>query len=280
MNQELKQRLMGAIVVTALAAIFIPMLFDDPIDKGGQSVTELQIPPPPSHLEATSSKLPNSTKQVFETPDSESETMINANEEMDTSSESFPPSEVSPEDEALPETVQESSQKTTKKNRQNENNITLDTGVIDEKNRVITPKNTRQVIKPNPVEQEPVIINEPTSKEVPTKPTPPTPKTVVKSPAPITNGNTETSASNPVKVKTELSRWTLQAGSFSKKENAVALLESLKKQGLPVTLDTVNGPNNSPFYRLRVGSTLDKKTALEMKAKLDNQKIPSLMISE
>ena len=33
MNQELKQRLIGAVVVTALAAIFIPMLFDDPVDN-------------------------------------------------------------------------------------------------------------------------------------------------------------------------------------------------------------------------------------------------------
>ena len=97
---------------------------------------------------------------------------------------------------------------------------------------------------------------------------------------PIPTGNTETLVNNPVKVKTELSRWTLQAGSFSKKENAVALLESLKKQGLPATLDMVNGPNNSPFYRLRVGPTLDKKRALEMKAKLDDQKIQSLLISE
>ena len=280
MNQELKQRLMGAIVVTALAAIFIPMLFDDPIDRGGQSVTEIQIPPPPSNLDAASSKLPNSAKQVLETPDSESETMINATEETDLSSETLPPSEVSPEDEALAERVQESSQNPSQKTAAHENNIALDTGVIDEQNRVISAKNTHKVIKPNPVEQEQVTISEAKIKEIPKKPTPPTPKTVVKSPAPITYGNTETYASNPVKVKTELSRWTLQAGSFSKKENAVALLETLKKQGLPATLDTVNGPNNSPFYRLRVGPTLDKKRALEMKAKLDDQKIQSLLISE
>ena len=281
MNQELKQRLMGAIVVTALAAIFIPMLFDDPIDKGGQSVTELQIPTPPSTLDTTSSKLPNSAKQVLETPDSESESMINAHEETELSSETLPPSEVSPEDEALAESsAQESTQTPTQKSLAHENNIALDTGVVDEQNRVITPKNTHKVIKPNPVEQVPVVTSEAPIKEIPKKPTPPTPKTVVKSPAPIPADNTEALVSNPVKVKTELSRWTLQAGSFSKKENAVALLETLKKQGLPATLDTVNGPNNSPFYRLRVGPTLDKKRALEMKAKLDDQKIQSLLISE
>lgn len=158
MNQELKQRLMGAIVVTALAAIFIPMLFDDPIDRGGQSVTEIQIPPPPSNLDAASSKLPNSAKQVLETPDSESETMINATEETDLSSETLPPSEVSPEDEALAERAQESSQNPPPKTPAHENNIALDTGVVDEQNRVITPKNTHKVIKPSPVEQEQVTI--------------------------------------------------------------------------------------------------------------------------
>jgi DedD protein len=44
MNQELKQRLIAAVVVTALAAIFIPMLFDDPVDNSGQLVSELVIP--------------------------------------------------------------------------------------------------------------------------------------------------------------------------------------------------------------------------------------------
>ena len=47
MNQELKHRLIGAVVVTALATIFIPMLFDDPIDDTGQLVSELKIPTEP-----------------------------------------------------------------------------------------------------------------------------------------------------------------------------------------------------------------------------------------
>lgn len=47
MTNELKQRLVGATVITALAAIFLPMLFDDPVKESSQVVNELDIPTPP-----------------------------------------------------------------------------------------------------------------------------------------------------------------------------------------------------------------------------------------
>jgi DedD protein len=84
----------------------------------------------------------------------------------------------------------------------------------------------------------------------------------------------------PAKSSPELSRWTIQAGTFSKKENAVSLMETLRKQGLPVTLEATKGSGNTPLYRLKVGPSLDKKRAVEMKAKLDSQKIQSILIAE
>ncbi len=47
MDQDLKQRLVGAVVITALAAIFVPMIFDDPIDESGKMISELTIPDEP-----------------------------------------------------------------------------------------------------------------------------------------------------------------------------------------------------------------------------------------
>ena len=256
MNPELKQRLIGAVVVTALAAIFIPMLFDDPIDRSGQTVTELEIPSPASNAEETvASKLPNNAQQVLETPNSASETLINTNTETEIESETLPPSELSAEDEQLAEA--------------NNPSMPLDTGMVDEQNRIIEPKTNTPSTKPITTDLEPIVTNTPAKESVK--------KPVQSNPKPVVN---EVIIPTPTKPKSSLSRWTLQAGSFSKKENAVALLESLKKQGLPATLDTVNGPYNSPFYRLRVGPTLDKKRALDMKAILDNQKIQSLLIAE
>ncbi len=47
MDHDLKQRIIGAVVITALAAIFLPMLFDEPVDESEQTMSELKIPPVP-----------------------------------------------------------------------------------------------------------------------------------------------------------------------------------------------------------------------------------------
>ena len=44
-DDELKNRIAGAVVVTILAVIFLPMLFDDPDAEKIQEVSELGIPP-------------------------------------------------------------------------------------------------------------------------------------------------------------------------------------------------------------------------------------------
>ncbi len=63
MDQELKQRLIGAVVITALAAIFVPMLFDDPIEESGQMVNELTLPKPPVEAFAkTAERLPEDSR--------------------------------------------------------------------------------------------------------------------------------------------------------------------------------------------------------------------------
>jgi DedD protein len=78
MNQELKHRLIGAVVVTALAAIFIPMLFEDPIDDTGRLVSELAIPAEPGNsAEAPENKAPASLDQALETPSGESGQPVN-----------------------------------------------------------------------------------------------------------------------------------------------------------------------------------------------------------
>ena len=70
MEQGFKQRLVGAIVITSLAAIFVPMLFDDPIDETGKLISELKIPDAPGKsLDADSASLPNSIDEVIMLPE-------------------------------------------------------------------------------------------------------------------------------------------------------------------------------------------------------------------
>jgi len=66
MEQDLKQRLVGAVVITSLAAIFVPMLFDDPIDETGKMISELSMPQVPE--KAFDAKLPKSANDVISLP--------------------------------------------------------------------------------------------------------------------------------------------------------------------------------------------------------------------
>jgi len=68
MDQELKQRIVGAIVITSLAVIFVPMLFDDPIDQSGEMIGELEIPKLPIQNNSRLSSTPQSIDDVISLP--------------------------------------------------------------------------------------------------------------------------------------------------------------------------------------------------------------------
>jgi len=268
MNHELRQRLIGAVVVTALAAIFIPMLFDDPIDNSGQKVSELVIPATPVNTgEESANKLPTGANQVLNTPDAEPETVVNTEEEAELSTDKQRPSDepLGGETEVNAEEGVDESEQAMDEPENDRSSASLDTGVVAEtKKPVKTQKtadeseHTQQKSTPKPVLEADGVAA--------------TAKKPVK--------KTEKTVSKPSKSNSELGRWFIQAGSFSKKENAMSLMSTLRKQGLPVTLEVTKGSSNAPLYRLKVGPSLDKKRAAEMKAKLDSQKISSILIAE
>ena len=86
-------------------------------------------------------------------------------------------------------------------------------------------------------------------------------------------------STQPTPIKTSPSRWYIQVGSFTKKENATILLEGLQKQGLPALLDPVQ-TDKGISYRLRVGPELDGKKAAAMKRRMDEQGIKSFLVAE
>ncbi|MEI6541874.1 MAG: SPOR domain-containing protein [Methylococcales bacterium] len=288
MNPELKQRLIGAIVVTALAAIFIPMLFDDPIDNSGQSVTALNIPATPDVTgEVSANKLPTSADQVLNAPTTKPEKIVETNEEAELSaSRSSSPTE-SMGDESGSGNTDENGRGQFDEPIDHNSANSLDTGVVGEKNKPPKPRKPKtkseptQIIAPfeQPVEKNTVI--EPTAKPLKRSQLSAI-KPIQKETQPFSADviNTEKPVNNSTKPKPEFNRWIIQAGTFSKKENAIALMETIHKQGLPATISTTNGPNNTILYRLKVGPTLDKKHAIEMKEKLDSQKIQSIIVGE
>ncbi len=68
MDPTLKQRIIGVVVITSLAAIFVPMLFDDPIDDSGKMISELEIPAMPDQPFQSELEIPESKSQILELP--------------------------------------------------------------------------------------------------------------------------------------------------------------------------------------------------------------------
>ncbi len=282
MNQELKQRLIGAVVVTALAAIFIPMLFDDPVDNSGQSVSELVIPATPVNTgEESANKLPTNANQVLNAPDAGSEKVVNTEEEAELSPDNQLSQDASLNNE--PEADMAEGEEPAGDVPINDGSSTaLDTGAANKTNKSVK---TQKALSGTKATQEPPLeadIGSETPKKSVKKAEAAASKPAEKVNALITSmdNTTDKTVVKPVTSKSELSRWTLQAGTFSKKENAVTLVDKLRKQGLPVTMDMSKGAGNTTLYRVKVGPTLDKKRALEMKAKMDSQKIQSLLVAE
>ena len=277
MNQELKQRLIGAVVVTALAAIFVPMLFDDTVDNSGQAVSELVIPATPVNTgEESANKLPTSANQVLNAPDGSSKTVINTEEESELSTNKQLPSDEPLDDEPVIES-EEGVEQPVDEPVIDKSSTPLDTGVVDETNK---PVKAKQKPTPKPPLETDAVVATPKKPVKKTETITTKPAAKAKPLTAATVNKTEKPVIKPAKSSSELSRWTIQAGTFSKKENAVSLMETLRKQGFPVTLETTKRAGNTPLYRLKVGPALEKKRAVEMKAKLDSQKIQSILIAE
>jgi DedD protein len=323
MNQELKHRLIGAVVITALATIFIPMLFDDPIDDTGQAVSELRIPADPAAAGAAAeNKSPTSIDQVIENPEGDS--AVSGQDSNDISG-----TEPSGSDEAGPEETEQAGNESQNKDKASdasdegmgqyaEEDVThagdspenaskldqetpsMDTGVIEQAKNSPNPEKAsdsadnsqnaggssqpraektvndnivmapaKKIVKDSPViAQKPVAVQHSVNKPTASLSAIDEPKK-----------SAGKAAELPKKAGQEMVRWYLQAGSFGRKENAISQFDLLKKQGLPVLLETVK-TDKGDLYRIKVGPELSKKRAADMKVKLENQKIKAMMIAE
>ena len=319
MNQELKHRLIGAVVITALATIFIPMLFDDPIDDTGQVVSELKIPADTaSSGGAAENKSPTSIDQVIAKTDGDS--ALPEQEPDDISG-----IEPSGSDEAGPDGTEQSGNENPNKDQASdtadngmdeyaEEDVThgmdnsenasskldqetpsMDTGMIEEAKDSASPEkaaNTQvagssrqthaeKIVNDNVVAPAKKIVKDTAviaQKPVPVQHSAIKPKATMSA---IEEPKKSAGKANELPKKTgqEMTRWYLQAGSFGRKENAMTQFDALRKQGLPVLLETVK-TDKGDLYRVKVGPELSKKRAADMKIKLEKQKIKTMLIAE
>jgi DedD protein len=321
MDHELKQRLIGAVVVTALCAIFIPMLFDDPVDNSGQLVSELNIPAPAESGASTADKLPTSAEQVSKLPDPEPLSPEAAGDTLESTGvaeeiSEEPASSDQPKQGNSEETLYAESEGYTREDAGDEETVRpadnqpkprakqvpveqpVSADAVDGIRKSVTPKAQVKEPRIETVAKEPAKVKKvaepvrPTVKKPEIEPSIASkenaPKVeaiqpVVKQPSSAKSlAAAVAEAKKPAvapKPPEKLVRWYIQLGSFSKKENAMSLWDSLHEQGLPASLDTVQ-TDKGTSYRLRVGPELDGKKAAAMKARLDKLNIKAILVSE
>lgn len=271
MDHELRQRLIGALVVTILSAIFIPMLFDDPIEEEGQVVSNLTLPSQNQFTDEPATKLPTNSEQVLAIPPQEiTPAPANITPSAIASSGTLRPDEM----DETPKPAKIAPQREKPRPEKSVYSETTNYGVKSEDVDDDPPMKPKPVIKKPPTEEETNLAKKASKPE----------EELLKQVRAarlldLNDNDAPVKAQSPTPVKTTPSRWYIQVGSFTKKENATILLEGLQKQGLPALLDPVQ-TDKGISYRLRVGPELDGKRAAMMKRRMDDQGIKSFLVAE
>jgi DedD protein len=280
MDHELKQRLIGALVVTILSAIFIPMLFDDPIEEEGQAVTTLALPSENQFVEEPAIKAPASSEQILAIPQqpqievaalAPSTTPAATNslrpDEMDeTPTPKLQPKPIVKPPVAKPHVEKPAYSETT--------NYGVSADEVDDEPpmKPKVKKVEEDAAKKGRPEEE--LLKQMRAAKL-LEGDGAAIKTVAPVDASVTDVKKVLTSAEPKKT----SRWYIQVGSFSNKAKADGLLEGLRGQGLPAVLTPIQNEKGT-FYRLRVGPELDGKVAAAMKKKMDDQHITSILVSE
>ena len=277
MDQELKQRLIGAAIITALAAIFVPMLFDEPVENAGKTTIELKIPEqPPKVQDVDIAPLPQkpedvTTPKALSAPTEQSlkstqaQTFAEEETPVNTINNNVPKPNSHPA--ASPAAVHHETA-----NHEFNRATDIESRVIDEEEPVATTQTITPAKKPvTPVVTPPAApISSPVVK--PAKPKPVEPKA------------TPTATETPSKPVTETpavgtTRVYLNAGTFSIKNHAVSLQDNLKKQGFAASIKEVS-TEKGLVYKVRIGPISDKLKAQEIKNKLTQIDVPSFVIPD
>ncbi|MFM8340910.1 MAG: SPOR domain-containing protein [Methylomonas sp.] len=258
----MKQRLIGAAVITALAAIFVPMLFDDVVDETGKSVNELKIPEMPAKAqEVEIMPLPEKAEDVA--------TVI--------------PVEKSPK--PVPKNLYDEGQGEVVAPPRPQK-IIAEAPVANQRPiKVIEPDPDMGQVDPDGAMPDDGDFSPSTNKpaKLPTQQLPQTTTTpVVKPIAPVTAipaPSTVVATPKPNVGNEAATRWYLNAGSFSQKANATALQENLKQQGFAASIKEANGEKGI-VYRVRIGPILDKAKAQAVKNKLTQINVNTFVATE
>jgi DedD protein len=239
MDEQLKQRLIGATVIVALAVIFVPMLFDPKPDEPSRPELD-EIPPLPKDMEELPVELPRSVDEVA----------------------TAEPVEAEGADRIIPITAGESgaggegaAQPSPPAKR----------GAAPQKGKPGQSAEARKAPADGYAEEDAPPPAKPAAKPAAPKKTP----AATAAPA-----GGKPPADKPTKPQATpapgASAWLVQAGSFVEEANAKALVEKLRQNKLSAYAETVRGSGGKVTYRVRIGPEPDKAKAEEALRRLES----------
>ena len=299
MEVELKQRLVGASVIIALAVIFIPMLFDDSKTNRNEMIS-IEIPDEPTDLKKRVISIDTTIKQESTKPMDIVENTNNSIKEEpqsikieETIVEVVKPHENEPKAQSKPKKPLIAIDALPEKDKSTSNNPNIVSNVLKPDDSQYRIKFGAFSQEKNAQQLKAKIINLGYKSHVEKNPT--TKLYMVYSS--FLNSQKEalnltknieshhlnigkTSIEKIAKVDVENAEmvldtgWIVQIGLYSNKENSLKLRDKIRKKGFVCFVDTVINSQNKTFYRVRVGPFATRKEAVLEQGKI--KKIMSL----
>ncbi|GAB4192888.1 MAG: SPOR domain-containing protein [Wenzhouxiangellaceae bacterium] len=250
MDQALKQRLIGASILIALAVIFLPMLLDDPVEDAPSSELELRPRPQPPVETRRIAVQPNGraernqpTGVSLRRPEIETQPAPLTPPPMADRDQSNGQTDVAtaPADETLAAADSESADDEISRDDEGEGDDTVAT--------TADSSSTNTAAASEQPSERSARTDTASSRQQPVKPA--VPSVDVMTPTPI-----ETTSSGLIPDD----QWSLQVASFSATDNASRLARRLREMGFNPNLDTVYR-GGSPLHRVRVGPFSNQQSA-------------------
>lgn len=268
-DDKLKNRLAGTAVVTVLAVIFLPMLFDDPVEKKGQVVSELGIPRKPEVSPLlTTAIVPDKSSEVTAKPKPAATASVKAEaltaDELNSESPSF-------DAEATADTEEETEPVKKK---------------IHKKASYADDSDSEEQAKPLK-RKEPKQIDLSGEEKKPAKAKAKAEKKSSKTEMPVLDAKyqdqeeVKSKSDLPTPPASDKRRWVVQVTSLSDQAKANAFRDKLRSQGFPASVESVWLKGKGRVYRLKVGPELDAQKAQAMKSKINQlNNVNSIAIAE
>ncbi|QXP84885.1 SPOR domain-containing protein [Methylococcus sp. ANG] len=250
MDEQLKQRLIGATVIVAFAVIFVPMLFDEKPDEPSRAEVA-EIPPMPKDMEEQPIELPRSVDEVATAEPVEAEGADRiipiTGGENGAAGEGAVPSAPAAKRGAAPQ-KERPGQPAEPEEVPAEGFVEEDVPPAEAAPRV---KPTAKPSAPKKIPAAPAEVRPPADKASKSQA-----KVVPAEPPVRKPENTP-----PATPAAGSSVWLVQAGSFVEEANAKALVEKLRQNKLSAYAETVHGSTGKVTYRVRIGPEPDKAKA-------------------